>query len=195
MRLIKRLLLLAVVVGLAGAALWLWQSPYFALHQIDKGLAERDVVRVERYVDLEAVVRSTAQLFGELASDKVGSGPDIGSQILGALIGGVAERIGDAAALQGAVELRRAIQEGRVERSLGPFVLHDGWRALGGVQLLDATALVTLHGTCRGQAAKLRVVFERKDGATFGYPRRYVLTGADKESMAELARACRAAAR
>lgn len=193
MRSLKRLVLLALLVGVAGGAAWLTQSPWRALYEIDRGLNDRDVVRVERFVDLEALVRATAQLVGALAAEQAGvAGSDVGSRILGAVVGAVADRVGDAAAIQGAVELRRAIQDGRVSRALGPFTVHEGWRALGSVQIFDASAVASIKGTCNGNEATLRLMMERKDGTTFGFPRKWVVVGVEKDSVTELARACRA---
>lgn len=192
MRFLKRLVFLAVLAALAYGALWTWQSPYFALHQIDRGLDERDPVRVERYVDLEALVKAAAEITGALASEELGTtGDDVGSKVLGALVGAVAKGVGEAAAVQGAVELRRAIQEGRVDRAFGPFVVEDGLEAFGTMQRFDASALVELQGTCRGHDASVRVVFEEKAGPTFGYPKKWVLVGVDSQSVKELARQCR----
>lgn len=189
---LKKLIALALVVGAGYGALWLWQSPYFALHQIDQGLAENDPVRVERYVDLEALVKAAVDVTAALATEELGvGGKDLGSQILGSLVGAVAKGVGEAASVQGAMELRRAIQEGRVSRALGPFTVHEGWKALGGIQKFDQSAFVTLNGTCNGAETSLRVAFEEKDGPTFGYPKKWVLTGVDKESLVALGKACR----
>src|SRR5687768_235709 len=123
----KKLFRLAVVVVILGAGLAAYQSPYYAAYNIVKGLKERDVVRVESYVDLEAVVKSTASMFGALAAEEVGgANKDLGSRVLSALIGGVAQGVGEAASLQGAIELRKAIQGGRVDRAFGPFVVDEG---------------------------------------------------------------------
>jgi hypothetical protein len=194
MKLFKRLLLLAVLAGIGAGALWAWQSPYYALWQIHRGLEERDPIRVERYVDLEALVRAAAEITGALAKEQIGTGgSDLGSQVLGALVGAVARQVGDAAALQGAMELRRAIQDGRVHRSVGPFVVHDGLSALGTMQRFSRTALVELKGTCQGNEASVRTVFEVRDGLTFGWPKKWVLVGVDSESLKVLARQCRKA--
>ena len=48
MSFLKRLFALAVVVAAAWGALWAWQSPYFAMWQINAGFAAHDAVRVER---------------------------------------------------------------------------------------------------------------------------------------------------
>jgi hypothetical protein len=188
----KKLILLAVVVGLAYGAQWLWQSPYFALREIDRGISERDPVRVERYVDLEALVRAAVDVTAALAKEELGiGGTDLAGKLLGVLVGTVAQGVGDAASVQGAMEVRRAIHEGRMTKALGPFVLHDGWRALGGVEIFDKSALVSLNGACGGTEARVRVVFEEREGANFGYPKKWVLVGVDADSIKLLGKACR----
>jgi hypothetical protein len=188
----KKLVRLAVVVVILLAGVAAYQSPYYALYNVDKGLKERDVVRVETYVDLEEVVKSTAALFGALAAEEVGgANKDLGSRVLGAIIGGVAQGVGEAAALQGAVELRKAIQDGRVDRAFGPFVVDTGVSAFGGIEVHDRTALVTLNGSCgKNIDAQLRTVWNVRDGATFGYPKRWVLVGVDTESAKQLSKNC-----
>ena len=188
----KKLFVLFVLVGLGYGALWLWQSPYFALQQIDQGIADNDPVRVERYIDLEVLVRAAVQVSAALAKEELGvAGTDLGSSLLGSLVGAVAQGVGEAAALQGAMTVRKAIQQGRMQKSLGPFVVHEGWRALGSTQKFDDSALVTLNGSCAGQDASVRVVFEQRDGPSFGYPKKWVLVGVDKDSIVLLGKTCR----
>lgn len=198
MRFVKKLMLLVVVALVAVGALLAWQSPYFALWQIDRGLDDRDLGRVERYADLEAVVKASVQVTGALAAEQAGvGGTDLGSALLGALVGAVAAQVGDAAAPVGAAELRRAVLEGRVTRALGPFSINHGWRALGGMSEQGGRAVVDLEGSCRGTAARIGLVFERRDAALFGpsvgWPNKWVLIGVDAESIKVLARTCRAA--
>ena len=188
----KKLAFLAVLIVLAYGALRVWESPYFALWQIDKGLDERDPVLVERYVDLESVVKAAVDVTGAIAGDRLGArGTDVGSSVLGAIVGAVTRGVGEVASAQGAVELRRAIQEGRVQRGLGPFTVKPGWAGVGSTQRFDRSALVELEGTCDGHDAHLRVIFEEHDGAMLGHPRRWVLVGVDKDSLALLAKECR----
>jgi hypothetical protein len=193
MKLLKRLFVLALLAGVVVGGLWLWQSPYFALVQIDEGLDAKDPAHVERYADLEAIVKSTATLLGAVATEKLGAGGnDVGSQALGALVGLVASRVGEAAAEQGAVELRRAILDGRVERALGPFVVNDGVDAIGLFEARGNETLVELKGTCHGTPATLKAVFVQRDGPVLGYPKKSVLTGVDPSSVQTLIQQCRA---
>jgi hypothetical protein len=189
----KKLIVLVVLVGIGYGVLWTWQSPYFALQQIDQGLDEKDPGRVERYVDLEALVKAAVEVTAAMATEELGvGGKDLGSAILGSLVGAVAKGVGEAASVEGAVELRRAIQQGNVSRAVGPFVVADGWSALGGIQKFDQSALVTLNGKCEGNDASLRVMFEERDGdMALGYPKKWVLIGVDKDSLKELGKTCR----
>lgn len=197
MRLLKKLLLLGLFAAIALGALAAWQSPYFALVQIDRGLDARDLAQVERYADLEELVRASAQLVGALATEQAGAGgTDLGSQLLGALVGVVAAQVGDAAAAPGAAELRRAVLDGRVTRALGPFTVDDGWRALGPATFEGDRAVVELKGRCGGQQAHLGLVFKRKQlgllGESLGWPNKWVLVGLDAPSVKTLAKSCRA---
>lgn len=189
----KKLIVLVVLAGIGYGALWVWQSPYFALQQIDQGLDEKDPVRVERYVDLEALVKAAVDVTAAIATEELGvGGKDLGSSLIGSLVGVVAKGVGEAASVEGAMELRRAIQQGNVSRAVGPFVVDEGWSALGGIQKFDQSALVTLNGKCEGKDASLRVMFEERDGAiVLGYPKKWVLVGVDKESVKELGKMCR----
>ncbi len=193
MKLIKKILFLAVVAALAWGALWVYESPYYALYNIHEGLKERDAVRVERYADLERMVKASADVVGALAKEKIGvNGTDAGSQLLGAIVGAVAGKVGDAASVQGAVEVRRAIQEGRMKPAIGPFVVDDDTSAVGALQTVGDVSLVDLGGHCNGHEATLRVIFEKRDTTgPLGRPRKSVLVGVDKGSLPELARACR----
>ena len=193
MKTLRRLVILAVLVALGYGALSLWQSPLFALYEIKKGLDEHDAVRVERYVDLEKMVAAGSDVVGALAKEKIGvNGGDLGSQILGAIVGAVANKAGEAAAIEGAMEVRRAIQRGDMKPAVGPFVVDDGFAAFGGMQSFSQSAIVDLNGHCNGHEAVLRAVFEERDGATLGWPKRWVLVGIDKGSLPARARACRA---
>lgn len=192
----KKLALLAVLVLVVLAGVWAWQTPYVALWNIDRGLQDKDLGRVERYADLEALVKASTQVTGALVAEQVGvGGTDVGSALLGALVGTVAERVGDAAAAPGAIELRRAVREGRVTRSLGPFTVNRGWRALGGMTRQGDRAVVDLEGTCNGGPARLGLVFQARTsgwfGADVGWPTTWVLVGVDAESVKALAKTCR----
>lgn len=189
----KRLVFLGVLVGAGYGALQAWESPYFALWQIHKGLEARDPGLVERYVDLEAFVKATADVSGALAGQALGvDGADLGSQLLGAVVGLVAKGVGEAASVEGAMELRRSIQRGQVRAGLGPFTIHEDFHAFGGSEQSGANLLVELHGLCRGGPASVRAVFEGRAGSTFGHPKKWVLVGVDAESVKQLIKQCRA---
>lgn len=189
---IRKFLLLIVTVGIIYGTQWLWQSPYFALREIDQGIREKDPGRVERYVDLEALVRAVVDVTAALAKEELGiGGTDLGGKLLGVFVGAVAQGVGEATSVRGAMELRRAIQEGRMHKALGPFMLHDGYKALGGIEIFGKSALVSLNGACNGTEARVRVVFQEHDGATFGYPKKWLLVGVDADSIKLLGKACR----
>lgn len=191
MKFIKRLVLFGLFAAVCCGALWLWQSPYFALWKINEGLAARDPVRVEEYADLEAFVKATAEVAGALATQEIGvGGDDLGSKILGSLVGTVAKAVGENVAVRGANELRVAIREGHVEKAIGPFKVKDGFAALGAVSMIERSATVTLNGSCKQQDATLTLVFEQRDGPTFGYPKKWVLWGVDTDSAKILAKTC-----
>lgn len=189
----KRLLVLVIVVGLLVVAFKAWESPYFSLLQIHRGLEARDPVAVERYVDLEAMVVATASMAGTLARDAIGvQGDDVGSKVISALVGAAAKGVGEAVSVQGAMELRRAVREGRVARGVGSFVLKEGAWALGTMETLEEdVALVELHGTCGGRDASLAMRFSRKDGPVVGRPWRWVMSGVDEPSVSRLIARCR----
>ena len=196
MRLLKKLLLLAMVAAAALGALSAWQSPYWSLVQIDRGLDKRDLGLVERYADLEELVKASAQVMAALATEQVGAGGgDLGSSLLGALVGVVADKLGDAVAAPGAAELRRAVLDGRVSRAFGPFTVNEGWRALGPISFSGERAVAEIKGRCGDHEASLGLVFARKDagllGADLGWPRKWVLVGVDAASVKALARSCR----
>lgn len=196
MRLLKKLLLLVVLVAIAALAQAAWQSPYWALWQIDRGLDDKDVAKVERYADLEQLVQASAQVVGALAAEQVGvGGEDIGSRLLGALVGAVADRVGREVSANGAAELRRAVAQGRVTRALGPFTVNPGWRALGPLSRSGDRAVVEVKGRCGDNDARLGLVFQQRAAATFGadvgWPSKWVLVGVDPESVKVLARTCR----
>lgn len=188
----KRLLWSAIVAGLALLAFKAWESPYYALRQIDAGLDARDAVAVERYVDLESMVVALASAAGAMASEGIGAASgDLGSRVVGALVDAVARGVGDVVRTEGAMELRRAIQEGRLPRAVGPFALKEGLAAFGPAQTFqEDTALVELKGTCRGRDASLLLRFSRRNGPVFGRPYRYVLTGFDEPSVKALVKQC-----
>jgi hypothetical protein len=201
MKTIRRFVTLVVLAAIAYGALWLYESPFYALYEIKRGLDEKDVVTVERYVDLERMVTAGADVIGATAKEKIGIGSgsdDVASKILGALVGVVANKAGEAASLQGAMEMRRAIQEGRMRPAIGPFVVDDGVGAIGGYQRVGDVAMVDLEGHCGGSSgsaakkAELRVMFEQRDsGPVLGYPKKSVLVGVDEASLPAVAKACR----
>lgn len=187
-----RLLRLAIVVGALMLSWKVWESPYYALYRIDAGLEERDVVVVESYADLESVVKAIASVVGALASEGIGAaGGDLGSKVVGALIDAVAQGVGSAVSVEGAMELRRAIQEGRLPRGFGPFVIKEGFSAFGSMQTFQGdAALVEVHGVCDGKDASLVLRFSRRAGPLFGRPYRYVLVGVDEPSVKTLVKQC-----
>jgi hypothetical protein len=195
MKTIKRLFTLLILGAIAYGALWIYEGPLYALYEIKQGLDARDVVRVERYVDLEAVVKASVDVIAAMGKEQLGidgKGTDLGSRIGSSILGAITGAVGEAASVQGAMELRHAIQEGRVKPQIGPFVVKDGWSAVSDVEFHGDVALVTLAGTCNGKEASVRVLFQRKDTPGFlGRPRKSVLTGVDSASIPDLAKACR----
>jgi hypothetical protein len=194
MRLLKRLVVLAGLLALGYAGLWIYQGPFFALSQIGKGLELKDPGLVERYADLEKIVVSSATVLAEIGKEEVGvGGGDVGSALLGALVGVVAGQVGAAVAPEAALEMRKAILAGTMQRGVGPFEVHSGLKAFGDFEIFPQHATVTLRGTCKSYDAKLKVVLERRDaGMPFGLVDKHLLVGIDKDSAKELARACTA---
>ena len=184
-----------VVFVLAVAAFALRDSPYWTPLEIQRGLDEKNVDRVERVVALERFSASTTATMAALVADELGvAGQDPGSQLLGALVGIVAARVGDAVARESAQEMRRAIREGRLDRSIGPFQVNEGIDAVGAVHTTLDGATLELKGRCGDADASLLLLLERyQDGPLGGRPRRYVVVGVDANSGRDLARQCRAA--
>ncbi len=187
-------LAVVVVVLLAGVALALRDSPYWTPLEIQRGLQDRDVARVERAVALERFSRSSTEVLGSLLAADVGiGGDDIGSKALSALVGAVAERIGGAMSRESAQEMRRAIREGRLERRIGPFEINDGFDAIGRVSTTIDGGTLEIRGHCDDVDASLVLLLERYDDGIFGgRPRRYVVVGIDADSGRTLAKQCRA---
>ena len=188
MKTLKRIVLLVILVAVAYGALWAYQSPLFSLYEIKDGLDTRDVVRVERYADLEKLVQAGAQVLGALAKEKVGvnnadhGGGDVGSQILGAIIGGIAGKVGEATSIEGAMQVRRAIQEGRMKPAVGPFVVDEGWGAVADYQRVGSVSFVDVRGRCNAKEATLRLVFEDRPGNVV-FLTKSVLVGVDEASL------------
>lgn len=190
--------LLVVVVVLAGlGAGFLRDSAYWSFIELHHGLQQRDVARVERVVDLERYAASVARAIAAAAGDAVsGDGDGVGSALVGALARLVGAGVGDVVKHEAAKALRDAIRDGSMPRGVGPFVVDEGWGALGSLTSTPQGALVELSGTCQGAPARLVFVLERRDDGLFaGHPRRYVLTGVDEVSARQLARACAAGLR
>ncbi|MDP2342414.1 MAG: hypothetical protein Q8O67_15770 [Deltaproteobacteria bacterium] len=186
-------LVVVVVLLLAVAAFFLRDSPYWTPLEIQRGLEERNVDRVERVVALERFSASSTAALASLFADELGvAGGDLGSQLLGALVGAVGQRVGDAVARESAQEMRRAIREGRLERSIGPFRINEGFDAIGGVTTSIDGGTLELKGKCGDADASLVLLLERHDDGPFGgRPRRYMVVGIDQESGRNLAKQCR----
>jgi hypothetical protein len=192
-----RLVCFVVVLAGVGAGA-LRDSAYWTFVEVHHGLQQRDVGRVERFVDLERFSASSTQALALIAGDAVGGsgGDDAGSAVVDALARLVGAGIGHAVKDGAAKVLREAIRDGSLRPGIGPFVVDEGWSALGTLTSTTRGALVELSGTCEGAPARLVFVLERHDdGVLGGHPRRYVITGVDEGSARELARVCAAGAR
>lgn len=199
MKSLFRFLVVAVLV-LGVAAFFVRDSAYWTALEIQRGLDDHDVARVERVVALERFSASATVTMGAVVADQLGvAGDDPGSKLLGAVVGAIASGVGDATAKDAAKEMRKAIKDGRLERRIGPFVVAEGAAALGAVSSTIDGATLELKGTCDGPGgrdgagndATLLLVMERHDdGLLGGRPRRYVVVGVDPESGKRLARQC-----
>lgn len=184
--------LVVVVLLLGVAAFFLRDSPYWTPLEIQRGLDEKDVARVERVVAFERFSASATGVMGAVVADRMGvTGTDVGSRVLGALVGVVANGIGESVARDAAKEMRKAIADGRLERRIGPFLVNEGLSAFGAVSTTIDGATLELKGTCDGKDASLVLLMERNDdGVLGGRPRRYVVVGVEPESGKALARQC-----
>ena len=182
-----------VVLLLAAGAFALRDSPWWTPLEIQRGLDERNVERLERVVALERFSASSTQALASLLASELGvSGDDLGSKLLGALVGAVATSVSESTARESAQEMRRAIREGRLDRSVGPFHVHEGLDAIGAVTTSIDGATLELKGKCGDADASLVLLLERHDDGPFGgYPRRYLVIGIDQQSGKDLARQCR----
>jgi hypothetical protein len=187
----RRLLVLALLVGVAYAAFQIWQGPLYALVQIDRGIRERDPGRVERYADLEKLVLSSTVALAQIAKDQAGAPADVGGALLGALVGAVATEVGKAVATEATMAMRQSILDGSMQRGIGPFVVNQGISAFGDMQRFDTSFTVTLRGKCENVDATLKVVLEQRDaGYLLGLVKKSVLVGIDKDSAQALAATC-----
>jgi hypothetical protein len=129
------------------------------------------VARAEGRASLDAqgdrIGRDPALVMGAVVADRLGvAGKDPGSRLLGGLLGVVVDGVGLAAAREGAQEMRRAINEGRLERRLGPFVVNDGLAAFGDVATTSDGGTLELRGTCDGKAVSLVLLLEKHDSGS-----------------------------
>jgi hypothetical protein len=199
MKTLKRLVILAFVVVVAAAA-WLRNSPLWALVEVDRGVRERDIERVERAVALERFATSSGAAIGHVVADRlgvdVGGSPALGSRLIGGLVGAFAKGVVEETAKEAARGMRHAIKDGRVEPQLGPLRLQEGLSVVGTWQTTVDGAFIRLDGTCAvgdgpPRPASLVIELERHDDGPFGgYPRRYVIVGVEPDSAKRLAREC-----
>ncbi len=191
MKSLFRFLVVAILV-LGVAAFFVRDSAYWTVLEIQRGLDDKDVDRVERVVAFERFSASATSTMGAVVADQLGvAGNDTGSKLLAAVVGAVAGGVGEATARENAKEMRRAIKDGRLERRIGPFEVNEGAAALGAVTSTIDGAHLELKGTCDGKDATLLLVMERHDdGLLGGRPRRFVVVGVDPESGKQLARQC-----
>ena len=193
-RFLKRLIVVAFVLAVVGAG-WVRNSPYWTLVEINHGLQNKDLPRIERVVDLERFVASSTAILGTLFAAEVGGGgTDPGGRLIGAVAGAFAKGVGQAVAKEGARSFRQAVLDGRVERDVGPLKVNDGFAAVGMMSSTTEGAVVEIKGTCDNAPASVWLEMERrKDGPFGGWPRRYVVVGVDADSVRTLAAQCRSA--
>ena len=194
MKTLKRLVILLFLVAVALAA-WLRTSPLWALVEVERGVREHDVARVERAVALERFALSSGEAIGHVVADQLGvGGNDLASKLLKGIVGTVASGVAQESAKEAARGMRQAIKDGRVEPQLGPLRLNDGLSAIGTWQTTIDGAFIRLDGTCDGKPASLVLELERHDDGPFGgHPRRFVIIGVEADSARRLARECGAA--
>lgn len=191
-------LVVVVILLLAVGAFILRDSPWWTPFEIQRGLDDRDVERVERVIALERFSASSTAAMASLVAAELGvsaePGADFGSKALAALVGVVATGVGEATARESAQHMRRAIREGRVEHSIGPFHINEGFGALGHVSTTIDGGTLELKGRCGDVDASLVLLLERHDDGPFGgRPSRYLVTGVELDSARTLAKQCRAA--
>lgn len=194
MKTLKRLFLLAFVVAAVGAG-WLRSSPYWTILEIQQGLEHKDVERVERVVALERFSASSTAALGSVVANELGAaGTDPGGQLLGAIAEVIGKGVGEAVARDAARGLRTAIQNGELQRRVGPLEVNAGWQAFGRMATTIDGAQVEIKGTCDGSPASVVLELERHDDGPFGgHPRRFVVVGIEPSSAKALAKQCAAA--
>lgn len=185
-------LLLAVIAAVAAG--WLRSSPYWTLLEIHQGLQARDVERVERVVALERFTASSAAALGAVVANELGgAGTDPAGKLLGALAEVIGKGVGEAVAKDAARGLRTTIEDGELQRRVGPLEVNEGLSAIGRVATTIDGAQVELKGTCDGSPASVVLELERHDGPLAGHPRTFVLVGIEPGSAKTLAKQCAAA--
>jgi hypothetical protein len=183
-------ILVVLLLLLAAAAAVLRDSAYWSFVELHHGLQQRDVARVEAVVDLERFAASTTRLVGAVASEGL-AGSDLQGRLIGAFVDVLARGVGEVVKADAAQGLRKAIAAGDVPRGLGPFVVADGFGALGALTTTPTGAIVELRGACEQTPATLAFVLERRDdGFLAGRPRRYVITGVEPASAKALLAMC-----
>jgi hypothetical protein len=170
-------------------AAWLRESPYWTLWRVHQGLATRDVALVEEFVALERFAASSSAALGGAVSSGVAGG-GIGAAMASAIGELVGRGLGEVVAPEAARMLREQIAGGSLEKTLGPFVVHDGLSAVGRVGTTIDGAQVELQGTCRGHEASLVLDLVVRAGPILGHPRHYVIVGIDPASARSLATQC-----
>lgn len=191
----KKLLRLLVALLLLAAAGYGWfrQSVHYALLELGRAAREGDVATVERHVDLGAFVDAGARFAAAVARVE---GKRLGGDVLGALVGGLADTIGGelgrAARPEAIAELRREVARGDALARIGPFEPADGFGAIGAVDVQGREATVVVVGSCHGEVTSVTLKLSRVPGPLgLDVLGTWRATGIDEGSLLILAEACR----
>ncbi len=182
----KALLVLVLLLGVAG---WVRTTPQYSYFMLRWALEQGDVAQVEKLADLDAAVTTAAQMAAASTEESArDAGGDVAAKIASLFTGlfQLANPLGPAVK----DELKLRIGKKEYAQEWGPFVPGPVAGGLFAVQKLDASALLTVSGTCHGKDAQLKLVMEKRPGPLFGLVPDWKVTGVEKDSMPAFVKAC-----
>lgn len=184
----KALFLLVVLVAAAG---WVRGTPEYSYYRLRGALERGDVRMVEDHMDLGVISGLAVDLLAATTSQAAKeSAGTLGEALVNAVAAALSPVVKGALAPLTAEEVKKGIANKDYAKKLGEFEFAGALDGVLSMQKLDKSVLVDLNGTCGQKPAKLRLVMERYGGPVSGLVPNWKVTGIDKASLPEFARAC-----
>ena len=188
----KKLFLFASFAALMYGTIFVLQSVYFCLFELQQAITQGDLDEVKKRADLEAFSRHMIDIrqaqLKVIAKEKAG---ELGEGLFAGLASLVRDPLEKELLPEMQAQIESEIAGGRLLENLGPFQLGAGLLVLGGVDHEGDKRIVHIEGACANMPARISVVFvPARNERWGGFLKTYRAAGLLPSSIEPFVNAC-----